>query len=62
MGQVDESYPPEDNRQSGAHLTIKFTGDLDSQVTEMQGVRCRVLGYKQETLVMALLGPWFLCL
>lgn len=62
MGQVDESYPPEDDRRSGAHLTIKFTGDLDSQVTEMQGVRGRVLGYKQETLVMAHLGPWFLCL
>ena len=62
MGQEDESYPPEDNWQSGAHLTIKFTGELNSLVSQIQGVRCRVLGYKQETLVRAHLGPWFLCL
>lgn len=36
MRQEDESYPPEDNWQSGAHLTIKFTGEPDSQVSEMQ--------------------------
>lgn len=28
MGKVDESYPPGEGWQGGAHLTIGFTGDL----------------------------------
>lgn len=61
MGKVDESYPPGEGWQGGAHLTIGFTGDL-LKLAEMQGVGCRALGCKQETWVTSQLGPLFLCL
>lgn len=35
---VDESYPPGEGWQGGAHLTIRFTGDLLTSA-EMLGAR-----------------------
>lgn len=64
MGKVDESYPPGEGWQGGAHLTIRFTGDLlksaEMQVGRVQspGLQTGDLGYVPAWAFVSLPIKW----